>query len=180
MKQSVMMPRFDAVRARIATDDDIAEITAIYGHYVLTGVASFEIEPPDAVEMGRRRKDIVRRGLPYLVAEIEGKLAGYAYASPYRVRAGYRFTVEDSVFVDREYTGRGIGGMLLGALIEACRERDYRQMIAVIGGSDNAASIRLHENFGFRHAGVLRSVGFKFGRWVDTVLMQRALGESEG
>jgi phosphinothricin acetyltransferase len=126
--------------------------------------------------MARRQSEIVRRGMPYLVAEADGAVVGYAYANAYRPRAGYRFTVEDSIYVDPSQVGRGCGQALLGALIEVCEQGPWRQMIAVIGDGDNAASVRLHERFGFREAGRLISVGFKLDRWVDCVLMQRALG----
>ena len=126
--------------------------------------------------MGRRRHDVLGRGLPYLVVEIDDDVVGYAYASPYRPRAAYGFTIEDSVYIHPEQRGRGAGALLLSRLIELCEEGPWRQMIAVIGDTANHASIRLHERFGFVQVGVLRSVGFKFGRWVDTVLMQRSLG----
>jgi phosphinothricin acetyltransferase len=126
--------------------------------------------------MGGRRKAIIERGLPYLAAEIEGGVAGYAYASPYRARAAYRHTVEDSIYIDAAYVGRGIGKLLLEAVIRECEAGGYRQMVAVISGSDNQASIGLHRTLGFEPAGVLHGVGYKFGRWIDTVLMQRELG----
>jgi phosphinothricin acetyltransferase len=161
---------------RASTDEDVAAITEIYAHHVRTGLASFELVPPDAEEMARRRQDVVKRGLPYLVAEIEGRVVGYAYAGPYRPRPAYRFTVEDSIYIHPEHTRKGIGRLLLAAVIARCEDQGYRQMVAVIGDSGNASSIGLHLAFGFEHAGALRNVGFKFGRWVDTVLMQRALG----
>ncbi len=162
---------------RPATDRDLAAITAIYGHHVLHGVASFEDQPPDCAEMARRRCAILDRGLPYLVAEGVGPVLGYCYASPYRTRSAYRFTIEDSIYVDADETGRGIGRALLAELIERCTAQGYRQMVAVIGGSDQWPSIRLHARLGFARVGVLPAVGFKFGGWVDTVLMQRPLGE---
>ncbi len=140
------------------------------------GSASFEEEPPSAEELARRRADVLGRGLPYLVAEIDGEVVGYAYASPYRARSAYRFSIENSVYVDHRRHRRGIGRALLAALIERCERGARRQMIAVIGDSANVSSIALHEQLGFRMVGTLRSVGFKFGRWVDTVLMQRELG----
>lgn len=164
------------VAIRAANDDDIAAVTRIYAHYVRHSTATFETEPPNVQEMLRRTTDITQRNLPYLVAERDGAVLGYAYAVPYRPRKAYRFTVEDSIYIHPECLGQGLGRALLPALIEACEQRGARQMIAVIGGSDNAASIRLHERLGFRHAGVLRAVGFKFGRWLDTILMQRSLG----
>jgi len=164
---------------RPSTDADVPAITAIYAHHVRTGLASFETEPPVAFEMARRRMDVVRRGLPFLVAEVDGIVAGYAYAGPYRVRPAYRFTVEDSIYIHPDHTRKGIGRLLLQAIISACEEQGCRQMIAVIGDSGNAASIGLHRAFGFEHTGTLRSVGFKFGRWVDTVIMQRPLGPGD-
>jgi L-amino acid N-acyltransferase YncA len=156
--------------------DDLAAITDIYAHHVGHGSASFEEVPPDRAELARRREDVLQRGLPHLVAEIDGVVAGYAYAGLYRTRSAYRFTVEDSIYVRHDCGRRGVGRVLLPALILACEQAGFRQMIAVIGDSGNAASIGLHAAFGFTHAGVLRSVGFKFGRWIDCVLMQRPLG----
>jgi L-amino acid N-acyltransferase YncA len=161
---------------RPSRDDDVAAIAAIYGHHVLHGVASFEEVPPAVEEIARRRAELVGRGLPYLVAEREEKIVGYCYAGPFRPRASYRFTLEDSIYIDAAETGRGIGRALLQPLLARCTELGYRQMVAVIGGSETTASIRLHEALGFTHVGVLASVGFKFGRWIDSVLMQRALG----
>ncbi|HZT89638.1 MAG TPA: GNAT family N-acetyltransferase [Stellaceae bacterium] len=155
---------------------DMPAIAAIYAHHVLHGLASFEEVPPDIAEMSRRRDDFVARALPYLVAERAGRVVGYAYASPYRTRSAYRFTVEDSIYIEHAEVGRGIGRALLSALIERCTALGYRQMVAVIGGSDTWPSIRLHEALGFARVGVLQAIGFKFGGWVDTVLMQRPLG----
>ena len=162
---------------RAARTEDIPAITAIYAHHVLNGAASFEEVPPDAAEMSRRRQAVLARGLPYLVAEEEGAVQGYAYAGPYRLRTAYRFTVEDSICVAPGRAGRGIGRALLTRVIEACTEAGMRQMIAVIGDSGNVGSLRLHDSLGFEPVGVLKASGFKFGRWVDSVLMQRALGE---
>ena len=164
------------VAIRSSRDDDIAKIAAIYRHHVLHGVASFEDIPPDENEVARRRRDILALGLPYLVAERSGRVVGYCYASRYRARSAYRFTLEDSIYVDAAEVGRGIGRALLSTLIERCCELGYRQMVAVIGGSDQWPSIRLHETLGFTRAGLLSAVGSKFGGWVDIVLMQRALG----
>jgi L-amino acid N-acyltransferase YncA len=161
---------------RPSRDDDVGAIAAIYGHHVLNGLASFEEVPPPADEVARRRAAIVEKGLPYLVAERAGRVVGYCYAGPFRPRSAYRFTLEDSVYVAAEEVGRGIGRMLLEAVLARSAELGYRQMVAVIGGSETVASIRLHAALGFAHIGVLPSVGFKFGRWVDIVLMQRALG----
>jgi phosphinothricin acetyltransferase len=171
------MPRASlAVRAAVATDS--AAITAIYAHHVESGVGTFELAAPDNDEMRRRWHDIVDRGLPYLVATLpdDAGIAGFAYASPYRARPGYRYTVEDSVYVDPACLGRGAGRALLAALIADCAPLGYRQMVAVIGGSDNAASIGLHAALGFERVGCLTGVGRKFDRWIDTVFMQRALG----
>lgn len=164
------------MRIRAATAADIEAIAAIYGHHVRTACASFEIDPPDAAEMARRHADIVSRNLPYLAADLEGVVTGFAYAGPYRTRPAYQYTVEDSIYIHPGYLGRGLGKALLSELIAQCEIVGARQMIAVIGDSANAASIRLHASFGFRHVGVLESVGFKFGRWVDIVLMQSSLG----
>jgi L-amino acid N-acyltransferase YncA len=162
-----------------ATAIHIPAITAIYAEAVVHGTASWELDPPDAAEMARRMADVQGRGYPYLVALAGTEVAGYAYASSYRPRPGYRFTVEDSVYVAPGWQGRGIGRRLLAAVIDATTQQGYRQMIAVIGDSANAASIALHASLGFSHAGLLRSVGFKHGRWLDGVLMQRSLGEGD-
>jgi len=154
-------------------------LTAIYAHYVLTGLASFEELAPDAEEMGRRFEAIRQRQLPYLVAEREGEPIGYAYASFYRTRSAYRFTLEDSIYLRPEAAGQGIGRELLGRLIQESEALGFRRMIAVIGDSAHRPSIRLHEIMGFTHVGILPSVGFKFGRWVDSVLMQRPLGAGD-
>jgi phosphinothricin acetyltransferase len=168
-----------AIVARPAAGSDVPRIAAIYAHHVLTGFASFELDPPDADEMARRRADVVARGLPYLVAEAGGEVLGYAYAAPYRLRPAYRYAVEDSIYVDPGAVGRGIGRLLLERLIADAAARGCRQMVAVIGGSDNHGSIALHKACGFFPAGVLPAVGFKFGRWADSVLMQRALGAGD-
>ena len=164
---------------RPATADDMARITAIYGVHARQGLASFEEAPPDEAEMTRRLASVRAAGLPYLTATIGGAVVGYAYAGPYRARPAYRFTVENSVYVDPAQIGQGIGRALLAPLIAECAAAGRRQMIAVIGDSANAASIGLHAALGFRQVGILRSVGFKFGRWVDSVLMQRELGEGD-
>jgi L-amino acid N-acyltransferase YncA len=161
---------------RPSRDEDVPAITAIYAHHVLHGVASFEEVPPEQDEIARRRGEIVGRGLPYLVAERAGRVIGYCYAGLFRPRVAYRFTVEDSVYVEADEIGRGLGRALLEQVISRCSELGYRQMVAVIGGRETLGSIRLHERLGFAHIGVLPAVGFKFGRWVDSVLMQRALG----
>ena len=161
---------------RPARAADVPAIEAIYAHHVLHGLATFEEVPPGTAEMARRLEEIAGRGLPCLVAEEAGRLLGYAYAAPYRARSAYRFTLEDSIYLDPAAVGRGIGSGLLAALIDAGTAWGGRQMLAVIGDSGNAASIAVHARAGFRHAGTFRAVGFKFGRWVDTVLMQRPLG----
>ena len=166
-------------RLRPVADADLTQVQAIYAHHVLTGIASFELEPPDVAEMARRCQATLGRGLPYLVAEIEGRVVGYAYASPFRPRSAYRYTVENSIYVDPMATRRGLGRKLLAALIAQCTALGFRQMVAVIGDSHNTSSIRLHEALGFRHAGRLTSVGRKKGRWLDSVLMQLTLGPGD-
>jgi phosphinothricin acetyltransferase len=161
---------------RASTDGDLPSIAAIYRHHVLHGIASFEELPPEPNELARRRRGILARGLPYLVAERAGRALGYCYAGPYRTRSAYRFTLEDSIYLDADEVGRGVGRALLAELIERCTVLGYRQMVAVIGGSDQWPSIRLHERLGFARIGLLPAVGYKFGGWVDSVVMQRALG----
>ena len=160
---------------RIATEKDMDAVQQIYADEVLNGSASFELDPPDRAEIERRWRTVLEAGLPYFVAEHAHKVAGYAYAAPYRPRPAYRYTVENSVYVDRSSRGQGIGLALLEQLIEACRASGARQMIGIIGDSENHASIGLHERAGFRKIGVLADVGWKFGRWLDSVVMQRAL-----
>lgn len=167
----------DALIVRDAREEDMPTVQAIYARHVLEGISSFELDPPDLAELLRRRADVLAKGLPYLVAEHRGEVVGYGYVTPYRPRPGYRFTVEDSVYVREGMGGLGIGRQILGALVAYCERGGWRQMIAVIGNSENTASLRLHEVLGFRRVGVFESVGFKHGRWVDTVLMQRALGD---
>ncbi len=163
---------------RPVRDADLPAIRAIYAGAVLHGSASFELDPPDLEEMTARRDRILGGGYPYLVAE-GADVLGYAYAGPWRLRPAYRATVENSVYVDPAAQGRGVGRALLSALIAECTARDFRQMIAVIGDSGNAASIALHRAAGFGDAGILRAVGWKHGRWLDSVLMQRALGPGD-
>ncbi|KMO17875.1 GNAT family N-acetyltransferase [Methylobacterium platani] len=174
------MAEDDGVGIRPCAEGDLPAVTAIYAHAVATGRASFELEPPDLPEMARRRAALVAGGYPYLVAERAGAVLGYAYAGPYRPRPAYRGTVETSVYLRPEEAGRGLGRRLLAGLIAAATEAGFRQMVAVIGDSGNAASIGLHAALGFRHVGVLTSVGWKHGTWLDTVLMQRALGPGDG
>ena len=161
-----------------ATAADIPAIQRIYAHHVLHGFASFEEVPPDAVELTRRWSAIVEAGLPYVCAvdSVAAQVLGYAYAGPYRPRSAYRFCVEDSIYLAPEATGRGIGRRLLEHLIERCTEIGKRQMVAVIGDSANHASVGLHHACGFRPVGTFEAIGFKHGRWVDSVLMQRPLG----
>ncbi|MFN0161399.1 MAG: N-acetyltransferase family protein [Burkholderiales bacterium] len=156
---------------------DVAAIAAIYGYHVLNGLASFELLAPSVDEIAKRRADVIGRGFPYLVAEQGGQVVGYAYASLYRTRPAYRHTLEDSVYIHRDHAGQGIGRALLEALIPACEKSGCRQLIAVIGDSANRGSIALHSACGFKRTGTLKAVGFKFGRWVDSVIMQRAIGE---
>ncbi|MDX6751606.1 GNAT family N-acetyltransferase [Geminicoccaceae bacterium 1502E] len=161
---------------RGAREDDLPAIRDIYALEVLEGTASFELEPPDAAEMGRRFASVAALGLPWLAAGIDGRLAGYAFAGSYRPRPAYRWSVENSVYVARWARCRQVGRLLLERLVADCEAAGARQMVAVIGDSANLSSVRLHERCGFRHVGTLRHVGYKHGRWLDTVLMQRALG----
>lgn len=164
------------ILVREAREADMPGIQEIYGHHVRNGLASFEEAAPDLDELRRRRADLIERGLPYLVAELDGRLAGFAYAGPYRTRSAYRYTVEDSVYVDHRALRRGVGRALLGVLIERCTALGYRQMVAVIGDSGNDSSVGAHAAMGFREVGRLPAIGFKLGQWVDSVLMQRPLG----
>ena len=169
-----------SVEVRDARHADLVAIQANYAQHVLQGLASFEEQPPDLNEMRRRFDDIVGRKLPYLVGCIDGSVAGYGYCAPYRARSAYRYVLEDSVYVDPAYQRRGVGRALLAALIERCTALGYRQLIAVIGDSAHVPSIGVHADAGFLRVGTLRSVGYKFGRWVDTVIMQRPLGSGDG
>lgn len=164
---------------RDATDEDMAAVAAIYRHYVLSSAATFEETPPDTATLHARRTALLALDLPWLVAERDGRVLGYAYAAPYRARPAYRHTLEDSIYVAHDALGGGVGRALLTALISRCESGPWRQLVAVIGDSANAGSIGLHARLGFRHAGTLSAVGYKFGRWVDTVLMQRALGDGD-
>lgn len=165
-----------SLRLRPAIATDIAAITGLYGREVREGVATYELVAPDEAELARRWQGLVAQGFPYLVAELAGRFAGYAYASTYRTREGYRWTVEDTVYVAPELHGRGIGRALLARLIAECEALGFRQMVAVIGDRSNVGSIVLHERLGFHTVGVFSSLGRKHGRWLDTVQMQRALG----
>ncbi len=163
------------ITVRPSTDADLPAITAIYGWNVLNGLGTFEEDPPAQDEMTRRRAAFLERGLPYLIAEQDGVVLGYAYAGPFRLRAAYRYTVEDSVYVSPDAVGKGVGKALLTALIAQCEALGLRQMVAVIGDSGNTASIGLHAAMGFEQKGVFPAMGHKFGRWVDLVWMQRPL-----
>jgi phosphinothricin acetyltransferase len=168
-----------SVVIRDALETDMARVQAIYTHYVTKSCCSFEEEPPTVEEMIARRARTLSRGLPYLVAEADGEVLGYTYAGPFRTRSAYRYTVEDSIYVAPGVARRGVGLVLLGALVERCTALGYRQMIAVIGDSANQGSIGLHRKMGFRQEGVLRGVGLKFGRWIDVVIMHRPLGDAD-
>ncbi len=170
------MNRADEVSIRAVTDEDIPAVLRVYGFHVLHGLSTFEEAPPAAEEFAARRRALVDAGLPYLIASLQGTVVGYAYASLYRPRSAYRFTIEDSVYVLDGMQGNGIGTRLLSELITLSEAGPWKQMIAVIGDSGNLASVALHRRLGFRHVGTFRNVGFKLGRWVDTVLMQRPLG----
>jgi L-amino acid N-acyltransferase YncA len=173
-----MPPTREAI-VRPTQDHDVDAIAAIYGHHVQYGTASFETDPPPASEIARRRAALVGQGYPYLAAEQDGSVIGYAYASAYRPRAAYGDTVENSIYLHPDAIGSGLGTSLLSALIAACEARHFRQMMAVVGDSANVRSIRLHERLGFRLIGTLQSVGYKHGRWLDTVLLQRSLGAGD-
>ncbi len=164
------------ILVRPSAETDIPAIAAIYAHAVLHGTASFELDPPAEAEIARRRAAILESGYPYLVAERDGEILGYAYAGAYRTRPAYRSTVEDSIYVAPSAQGQGIGRILLSALIEECAARDFRLMVAVIGDEESKGSIALHRSLGFEPVGILKGIGYKHGRWLSTVLMQRALG----
>ena len=174
-----MKPRVRKALVRDAADGDMAAVQAIYAEHVLTGLASFEDVPPDVAEMGRRRAAVLELGLPYRVAECEGTVLGFACAAPYHHRPAYRYSLENSVYVASDALRLGLGRLLLADLIERCTGLGYRQMVAIIGDSANQASINLHAELGFETTGVHESVGFKFGRWVDSVIMQRPLGDGD-
>jgi len=162
---------------RPSTEMDVARCAEIYAHHVLHGTASFELDPPDLAEMKKRRAAVLDLGLPHLVAEREGRVLGYAYAGNWRPRPAYKFSVEDSIYIDKDAVGQGAGKALLPVLIEQCTALGKKQMVAVIGDSAQTPSIRLHEACGFEMVGTLKNIGFKFGRWLDSVIMQKALGE---
>lgn len=169
----------DTIVVRDAREADIPAIRAIYAHHVQHGLASFEETPPDEAEMLRRFRTLKEGGFPYLAAELAGDLVGYSYAGQYRPRPAYRYSVEDSVYVRDGMAGKGVGRALLTALLARCTDMGFRQMIAIIGDSANHGSIGLHQALGFEMVGTIRSVGFKHGRWVDSVLLQRSLGEGD-
>ncbi|MFZ5789300.1 MAG: GNAT family N-acetyltransferase [Pseudomonadota bacterium] len=167
------------ILVREARLEDVPVIQAIYAHHVLNSFATFEEVPPDPAEMNRRREDILARGFPYVVAERGGQVRGYAYCSSFRPRSAYRYTVEDSVYVAPDAVGQGFGRAAMREVIRRATALGMRQMMAVIGDSANSASIKMHESLGFERVALLRSVGFKLGRWVDSVIMQLALGEGD-
>lgn len=164
---------------RPSTAADLPAVTRIYGHLVLHGTGTFELEAPDEAEMARRRDDVLGKGLPWLVAERDGQLLGYAYANHFRPRRAYRFCLEDSIYLDPAAQGKGLGRILLAELLAQCEARGARQMLAVIGDSANAGSIGVHHACGFEAAGLFKSAGWKFDRWLDVVLMQRRLGQGD-
>lgn len=161
---------------RSSAEADIPAITAIYAHAVLNGTASFELEPPNEEDMAHRRAAVLVGGYPYLVAERDGEILGYAYAGAYRTRPAYRSTVEDSIYIAPSAQGQGVGRALLAELIKECEVRDFRLMVAVIGDEDSKGSIGLHKSLGFELVGILKGIGYKHGRWLSTVLMQRSIG----
>ncbi len=165
-----------SILVRPSSETDLDAITAIYAHAVTHGTASFELDPPDRAEMARRRAAILEGGYPYLVAEKDGAVLGYAYAGAYRTRPAYRSTVEDSIYVAPSAQGQGVGRLLLTRLIEECEAREFRLMVAVIGDEESEGSIGLHRSLGFELAGILKGIGYKHGRWLSTVMMQRSLG----
>ncbi len=161
---------------RPSSADDLPAVTAIYGWHVRHGTGTFEIDPPSLDDMARRREDVLANGLPYLVLEGEGEVCGYAYANQFRPRPAYRFCLEDSVYVATDKAGRGFGHLLLTELLARCEAAGARQMLAVIGDSENTGSIGVHRALGFAHTGTIRAAGWKFERWLDVVVMQRHLG----
>ena len=169
-------PAAQPLTIRPSTDADLPAIQAVYAHAVEHGTGTFETEVPSVDEMGRRRQDVLGRGLPWLVAERGGEVLGYAYANQFRPRLAYRFCVEDSIYLAPAAKGQGVGRLLLAELIARCEAAGARQMLAVIGDANNAGSVGVHTALGFTHTGVLKSAGWKFGRWLDVVLMQRTLG----
>ena len=165
-----------ALLIRPSAPSDLPAITAIYAHAVLHGTGTFELDPPDGTEMARRRDDVLDKGLPWLVAQAGDQVLGYAYANHFRPRRAYRFCLEDSIYLHADARGQGVGRLLLAELVGRCEAAGARQMLAVIGDAANAGSIGVHAALGFEHTGVLKAAGWKFDRWLDVVLMQRALG----
>lgn len=161
---------------RDAVVGDIPQIQQIYAHHVLSSTTTFEEVPPSEAEMAQRMEKVRESGLPWLVVEQDGRILGYCYAAPYRPRPAYRYTIEDSIYLAEGETGKGIGQQLLSALLERCEQGHWRQMIAVIAGTQNESSIILHRKLGFAHVGTQPDTGYKFGQWIDVVFMQRALG----
>lgn len=168
----------ETIRVRPSTEEDVPAMIAIYTYHIQHGLGDFEVEPFYPDDLKRRRKTMLKRRLPHLVADKGGKVVGYAYAVPFRKRPAYRYTVKHSIYVHKDHLHEGIGRQLLPALIDSCAQGGYRQMISYIDGA-NIASLNLHETFGFVQVGILKSVGFKFGHWTDTVMMQRALGRGD-
>ncbi|RYF06857.1 MAG: N-acetyltransferase family protein [Comamonadaceae bacterium] len=164
---------------RPSREEDIPAITAIYAHHVLHGTGTFEIDPPNAAEMTTRRADVLARNLPYLVAERDGEILGFAYCNWFKPRPAYRFSAEDSIYVADSARGMGLGRKLLAALCDAAEQAGVRKLLAVIGDSANAGSIGVHRSAGFTEIGVMRSVGWKFGAWRDIVLMEKSLGAGD-
>lgn len=162
---------------RPSTDADVPAITAIYGHHVTHGTGTFETTPPTEAEMAARRADVLAKGLPYLVAELDGKVLGFAYCQWFKPRPAYRFSAEDSIYLDPEAAGQRIGNKLLAELAKQAESAGIRKLIAVIGDSGNVRSIGVHRAIGFRHVGTIESCGWKFGRWLDIVLMEKSVGE---
>ncbi len=169
----------NAIIIRASQPSDLPAITAIYGWNVLHGTGTFELEAPDLAEMSRRHDDVLAKGLPWLIAEREEVVVGYAYANHFRPRRAYRFCLEDSIYLSNEACGQGIGKQLLAELLRRCEALGTRQMLAVIGDSANAGSIGMHLSLGFEHTGLLKASGWKFDAWRDVVLMQRSLGEGQ-
>lgn len=169
----------DPLTLRPSRPDDLPAVQAIYAHAVTRGTGTFELEPPDLGEMERRREAVLAAGWPWLVAERGGQVLGYAYAAPFRPRPAYRYCLEDSIYLAEAARGQGIGRLLLAELVARCEALGARQMLAVIGDSSNAGSIGVHRTLDFEHVGLLKAAGWKFGRWLDVVLMQRALGTGD-
>lgn len=167
----------NALLIRPSSAGDLPAVTAIYAHHVQHGTGTFELDAPDTAEMSRRRDDVLAKALPWLVAERGGQVLGYAYANHFRARPAYRFTLEDSIYLHPDAQGQGLGRLLLAELLARCQAAGARQMLAVIGDSANAGSIGVHRTLGFAHLGTMPAVGWKFGRWLDVVMMQRALGQ---